>query len=208
MAFPRLRALMAQLLRGERRRRTKTIVANPEPRSINDEGSGTVAACVSKTPEAEVKLNPCGRLIESWPGSIASANPLPFGKTPWPGSNPVAVACSCAVSVKTRSDAGIFVNVMPRFREEFGPPQKSVGSVDWQPETPELPGVTCRKSLIFAPGCAASRVGPDIPRLAPLKVRPKAANGMVLAVYPLGKTKVTVSENLAVALAYPLERAV
>ena len=108
MAFPRLRALMAQLLRGERRRRTKTIVANPDPRSINDEGSGTVAACVSKTPEAEVKLNPCGRLIESWPGSIASANPLPFGKTPWPGSNPVAVACSCAVSVKTRSDAGIF----------------------------------------------------------------------------------------------------
>ena len=196
--------MLSRLLRGERRRRTKTMVANPDPTSINDEGSGTVAACVSKTPEAEVKLNPFGRSIESWPGSIASANPLPFG-SPWPGSNPLAVACSCAVSMKTRSDMGIFVNVMPRFSEEFGPPQKAVGSVDWQPETPELPGVTCRKSLIFAPGCAASRVGPEIPRLAPLKVRSKVANGMVLAVYPLGKTKVAVSENLAVALACPLE---
>lgn len=171
------------------------------PRPIR--GAGAVSACVSKTPEPEVKLNPCGRLIESWPGSIASANPLPFGKTPWPGSNPSAVACSCAVSVKFRSDVGIFVNVMIRFRGEFGAPQKAVGSVDWQPETPELPGVTCRKSLIVAPGCAASSVGPEIPRVAPLKVRSKVTNGMVLAVYPLGKTKVTVSENLAVALDCP-----
>jgi len=108
------------------------VVASPVPRSINDEGSGTAVACVSKTPEPEVKLNPCGRSMESWPGSIASAKPLPFGEIPWPGSNPLAVACSCAVSVKCRSDVGMFVNVMLRSSGEFGPPQSAVGSVDWQ----------------------------------------------------------------------------